>query len=35
MRIFPNEESASGLVGAMLPEQHEQWSMGKKYFDLQ
>lgn len=35
IRIFPNEASAKRLIGAMLAEQHESWSTGRKYFDMQ
>ena len=35
IRIFPNEASATRLIGAMLAERHELWSTGKKYFDMQ
>ena len=35
IRIFPNEASAKRLIGAMLAEQHETWSTGRKYFDMQ
>ena len=35
IRIFPNETSAIRLIGAMLAEQHETWSTGKKYFDME
>ena len=34
IRIFPNEDSAIRLIGALLSEFHEQWSTGKKYFDM-
>jgi len=34
IRIFPNEESAMRLVGAMLAEKHESWSTGRLYFDM-
>ena len=34
IRIFPNEDSAIRLIGALLAEFHEQWSTGKKYFDM-
>jgi transposase-like protein len=34
IRIFPNEASAVRLVGALLAEQHEAWSTGKRYFDM-
>jgi len=32
IRIFPNEASLIRLIGALLVEQHEKWSTGKKYF---
>ena len=35
IRIFPNEASAMPLIGALLIEQHETWSTGRKYFDRQ
>jgi putative transposase len=34
VRIFPNEASAVRLIGALLAEQHETWSTGKRYFDM-
>jgi len=34
IRIFPNEESAMRLIGAMLAEKHESWSTGRLYFDM-
>ena len=34
IRIFPNEASALRLIGALLAEQHEIWSTGKRYFDM-
>ena len=34
IRIFPNEESAMRLIGALLAEKHESWSTGKRYFDM-
>ena len=34
IRIFPNEASAFRLIGALLAEQHEVWSTGKRYFDM-
>lgn len=34
IRIFPNEASAGRLIGALLVEQHEGWSTGKRYFDM-
>jgi transposase-like protein len=30
IRIFPNEESAIRLIGALLSEFHEPWSTGKQ-----
>lgn len=35
IRIFPNEDSALRLVGALLAEQHEIWSTGRKYLDME
>ena len=34
IRIFPNRESAIRLLGAVLMEQHEQWSTGHRYLDM-
>jgi transposase-like protein len=34
IRIFPNRESAIRLLGALLMEQDEQWSTGKRYFEM-
>ena len=34
IRIFPNEDSALRLIGALLAEQHETWSTGRKYLDM-
>jgi putative transposase len=34
IRIFPNEASAVRLIGALLAEQYEHWSTGKRYFDM-
>jgi transposase-like protein len=34
IRIFPNRQSAIRLFGALLLEQDEQWSTGKRYFDM-
>ncbi len=34
IRIFPNRASALRLLGAVLMEQHEQWSTGRKYLDI-
>ncbi len=34
IRIFPNRESVLRLLGALLMEQDEKWSMGKKYLEM-
>jgi transposase-like protein len=34
IRIFPSRQAAIRLLGALLLEQDEQWSMGKRYFDM-
>ena len=34
IRIFPNRESTMRLLGALLLEQDEQWSTGKRSFDM-
>ncbi len=34
IRIFPNQESAVRLIGALLQEQDEVWTEGKKYLDM-
>lgn len=34
IRIFPNEESALRLIGAVLVEIDEAWSCGTRYFDM-
>ena len=34
IRIFPARASVVRLVGALLMEQDEQWSTGKRYFDM-
>ena len=34
IRIFPNQESAMRLIGALLLEQHEVWSTGRLYFNM-
>jgi transposase-like protein len=34
IRIFPNEESAVRLIGAVLVEIDEVWTTGKRYFDM-
>ena len=35
IRIFPNEASAIRLIGALLIEQDEKWSTGRKYFEME
>jgi transposase-like protein len=35
IRIFPNEASALRLIGALLAEQHEVWSTGRRYFNME
>lgn len=34
IRIFPNRDSVLRLLGALLMEQDEQWSTGRRYFDM-
>jgi putative transposase len=34
IRIFPNREAAMRLLGALLMEQDEGWSTGKRYLDM-
>jgi len=34
IRIFPNEDSALRLIGALLAEQHETWSTGRRYLHM-
>jgi len=34
IRIFPNRASALRLLGAVLMEQHEQWSTGRTHLDM-
>lgn len=34
IRIFPTEGSALRMLGALLAEQHETWSTGKRYLDM-
>ena len=34
IRIFPNERSAWRLLGAVLAEQHEEWSTGKRWLSM-
>jgi len=35
IRIFPNEESAYRLIGALCAEQHEEWSTGRRYLTME
>ena len=35
IRIFPNDDSAGRLIGALLAEQHESWVAGRRYFDME
>jgi len=35
IRIFPNEESALRLIGAVLMEMDEAWSTGHRYFNME
>lgn len=35
IRIYPNGDSVIRLIGALLLEQDERWSSGKKYLDMQ
>lgn len=34
IRIFPHEEAAIRLIGAVLVEIDEAWSSGSRYFDM-
>ena len=34
IRIFPNRESVVRLLGALLMEQDEAWTTGKRYFEM-
>lgn len=34
IRIFPNDDAAQRLIGALLAEQYEEWQAGVKYFDM-
>jgi transposase-like protein len=34
IRIFPNRQSVIRLLGALLMEQDEAWTTGKRYFDM-
>jgi transposase-like protein len=35
IRIFPNEDSAHRLIGALCAEQHEEWSTGRRYLTME
>jgi len=35
IRIFPNRESVIRLLGALLMEQDDKWTTGKKYSDME
>ena len=35
IRIFPNEDSALRLIGALLAEQHESWITAQLYFQME
>lgn len=34
IRIFPNEQSAQRLIGALLAEVYEEWQSGNRYLDM-
>lgn len=34
IRIFPNEQSAQRLIGALLADIYEEWQSGNRYFDM-
>jgi putative transposase len=34
IRIFPNRDSVIRLLGALLMEQDEAWTTGKRYFEM-
>jgi len=34
IRIFPSEDSAIRMIGALLAEKHEAWLTGRLYFDM-
>jgi putative transposase len=34
IRIFPNRDSTIRLLGAVLMEQHEQWTTSHRYLDM-
>lgn len=35
IRIFPNQQSAWRLIGALCAEQHEEWSTGRRYLKME
>ena len=35
IRIYPNSDSVIRLIGALLMDQDERWTTGKKYLDMQ
>jgi transposase-like protein len=35
IRIFPNSQSAWRLIGALAAEQHEAWSTGRRYLNME
>jgi transposase-like protein len=35
IRIFPNEDSAHRLMGALCAERHEEWSTGRRYLTME
>ena len=34
IRIFPNDNSAARLIGAILAEKHDEWQEGARYLDM-
>ena len=34
IRIFPNDDAAMRLIGALLAEKYEEWQAAAKYFDM-
>ena len=34
IRISPNQDSAVRFIGALLAEQHETWSTGRRYLNM-